>query len=196
MTCYNHPNAPTAAHCNRCGLEMCGQCTQFLDQGEYCEKCSEIVRNEEFVKTQDKELNRPDPEPVAKEQEEVAFVPPTRSRDKDKVFIWAGVAGASGMIFVAMLLYSFPLLFESAEAASLRESTQSLEDCRLVFEEISYFLRDGDTPPSTLLCADSSLPNLTSRQGNVVRVSHPNPQAYGLAEIYTTNESHEVFYEE
>lgn len=165
MACYNHPNAPTAAHFNRCGLEMCGQCAQFLDQGEYCEKCAEVIRNEEFVKTQTREFNRPEVEPVAAKKEEETFIPPTRRRESDRMFIWLGVGGSSTMIFAAMLLYSFPLLFETAEAETLRVETQRLEDCRLVFEEISYYLRGREAPPASLLCADSNMPNLISNAG-------------------------------
>jgi hypothetical protein len=196
LACYNHPNAPTAAHCNRCGLEMCGMCSQFLDQGEYCEKCAEVVRNEDFVKTQTKELNKPEIEATSVEKEEEVFIPPTRSRDKDKAFIWLGVVGAFSMIFGSMVLYSFPLMFESAEAATLRLSEQALEDCRLVFEEIGYELADGNTPPASMRCEESNIPNITSRQGGIVRVSHPNPQVHGLSEMYVTSDSHEVIYVE
>ncbi|NKB34323.1 MAG: hypothetical protein GKR91_14625 [Pseudomonadales bacterium] len=195
MACYNHPNAPTAAHCNRCGLEMCGQCTQFLDHGEYCEKCSEILYNEEFVNAQSKELNRPEPNTVQRAKQEVdTFVPPTRDADKDKMFIWFGVGGSSAMIFVAMVLYSFPLLFEGAEAAAYRVAEQSLEDCRLVFEEIGYVLEDGQTPPQSMRCPETNVPNIVSSQGGIVQVSHPNPQVHELSEIYVTSESHEVVY--
>lgn len=175
---------------------MCGQCTQFLDQGEYCEKCSEIIRNEEFVNTQSEKLHRPEPDVAPAEQGEESFVPPARGKEGDKMFIWFGVGGSSAMIFAAMLLYSFPLLFESAEAAAFRESEQSLEDCRLVFEEIGHLLEGGQTPPDSMRCAESNVPNIVSTQAGVVRVSHPNPQVHGLSEIYVTSDTHKVIYVE
>jgi len=112
------------------------------------------------------------------------------------MFVWLGFGGSSAMIFVAMLLYSIPLLFESAEAQALRESTQALEDCRLIFEEIGYLLEDGQTPPDSMHCEESNVPNIISTQEGIVRVSHPNPRAHGLSEIYVTSDSHEVIYVE
>lgn len=171
-------------------------CSQYLAQGEYCEKCAEIFRNEEFVKTHSTELNKPEIEAATVQKDKDVFIPPTRSKDKDKAFIWLGVGGAFSMIFVSLLLYSFPLLFESAEAASLRLSEQALEDCRLVFEEIGYYLADGETPPDSMRCEESNIPNTVSRRGGIVRISHPNPQVHGLSEIYVTSASHEVIYVE
>lgn len=145
-------------------------CTVFLDQGEFCEKCADANQSEAFVSSQSDSLNKPEPESVHAEPD----LPPTREerkKDADRVYIWAGVGGSTAMLFGAMLIYAFPNLFaDQAQVAAWAEE-QRLEDCRLVFEEITYVLRSGD----------------------IVRVDHPNPGLYGLSEIYVTNESHQVF---
>ena len=196
MTCYNHPNAPTVAHCKSCDVAMCGMCTQFLDAGEYCEKCAASIQSEAFVASQSKQLNKPefDAAPVTTAQPQEEFRPPTRDRGKDRVFIGLAMGGSALMIFFSMLLYSFPLLFEDAETAATRQAVQALEDCRLVFEEIGYVLEDGELPDDTLRCAETNMPNIVSRSGDTIRVSHPNPEAYGLSDIYVTNDDHEVVF--
>lgn len=167
-------------------------CTLFLDEGEYCEPCSEIVQQETFVSQQSESLNRPAPEAIAAEPD----IPPTdieKRREQDRVYIWAGIIGASAMITVGMGVYAFPNLFADDAVLAAQAEEQRLEDCRLVFEEITYVLRAGGTPDDSMSCDDINTPNLIRRTGDVVRVDHPNPAAYGLSEIYVTNESHQVF---
>lgn len=160
--------------------------------GEFCEKCADAIQSEAFVSSQSDSLNKPEPESVHAEQD----LPPTREerkKDADRVYIWAGVGGSTAMLFGAMLIYAFPNLFaDQAQVAAWAEE-QRLEDCRLVFEEITYVLRSGDIPDDSLTCEGSSSPNLIRRTGDIVRVDHPNPGLYGLSEIYVTNESHQVF---
>lgn len=167
-------------------------CTIFLDKGEFCEPCSQIVESEEYVSVQSETLNKPATETLHAEPDE----PPSdiqRRREQDKVYIWGGVVGASLMIAVAMGLYAFPNLFTDSAVLAAQAEEQRLEDCRLVFEEITYVLRAGEVPDETMACEGSPAPNLIRRTGDVVRVDHPNPAAYGLSEIYVTNESHQVF---
>ncbi len=167
-------------------------CTVFLDQGTYCERCAEAAQSEALVSERADTLNRPEPERIHAEPD----LPPSaaeKRKDADRVYIWAGVGGSAAMLFGAMLIYAFPNMFaDQAQVAAWAEE-QRLEDCRLVFEEITYVLRAGNVPDETLTCEGSSSPNLIRRTGNIVRVDHPNPGLYGLSEIYVTNESHQVF---
>ncbi len=166
-------------------------CTVFLDQGEYCEKCAEAVQSEAFVSKKSDSLNKPEPERARSEPD----LPPTREekrKDADRIYIWAGVGGSTAMLFAAMVIYAFPNLFTDQAQVAVWAEEQRLEDCRLVFEEITYVLRSGGMPDESMRCAGTSAPNLVRRIGNVVRVDHPNPGQYGLSEIYVTNESHQV----
>lgn len=167
-------------------------CTVFLDKGEFCEPCSQMVEQEAFVSAQTESLNRPAAEAIHTEPD----LPPTdyeKRREQDKIYVWGGVIGATLMITVGLGIYAFPNLFTEEAVLVARAEEQRLEDCRLIFEEITYVLRAGDIPDDSMTCAGSPAPNLIRRTGDIVRVDHPNPAAYGLREIYVTNESHQVF---
>lgn len=168
-------------------------CTLFQDQGEFCEPCAAVLESESFVEKQSAQLNRPAQRDLGEEKEkEVDFIPPTRDRGQDKIYVWLGVGTSFAMIFFGLLVYAYPTLFmDSATLAAMQED-QRLEDCRLVFEEITYLLRAGETPDESMSCEGTNVPNLVRRIGSTVRVDHPNPAQFGLTEIYVTNESHQV----
>lgn len=194
MNCYNHPNAPAIEKCARCEVDMCGTCANFLDSGAFCEKCVSAVETEDFVAAQSNKLNRSEIEQVlSKHAEENEAERAGVEKRKDGVVLWLGFGGGSAMIFVSLLIYAFPMLFQfDRAAAEAFEASQALEECRLVFEQIGYQLEDGEAPDPALQCADSNVPNMVERRGNTVRVSHPNPRRYGLSAIYVSSETHEV----
>lgn len=198
MYCYNHPNAPAVEKCARCEVDMCGMCANFLDSGAYCEKCVSAVETEDFVTAQSNKLNKAEIDLVlSKHAEEKENELANTEKRKDGVVLWLGFGGGSAMIFVSLFLYAFPALFLfDAEAAAAFEASQALEECRLVFEQIGYQLEDGEEPNPSLSCADTNVPNIVERNGNTIRVSHPNPRAYGLSAIYVNNQTHEVVLEE
>jgi len=195
--CYNHPNAPSVEKCARCEVDMCGTCANFLESGALCEKCISAVETEDFVTAQSKKLNKTEIELVLSKHAEGKEADHSGvGKRKDGVVLWLGFGGGSVMIFISLLIYAFPMLFQfDAQAAEAFEASQALEECRLVFEEIGYQLEDGEEVDESLQCADSNVPNIVERQGGRVRVSHPNPRAYGLSAIYVSNETHEVMLE-
>ncbi len=194
MICYNHPNAPAIEKCARCEVDMCGMCANFLDSGVYCEKCVSAVETEDFVTAQSNKLNRKEIDLVlSKHAGEKEAERAGGEKNKDNGILWLGFGGSSAMIFVSLAIYAFPTFFQfDAEAAAAFEASQALEECRLVFEEIGYLLEDGDALDPSLRCADTDAPNIVERRGQSVRVSHPNPGAYGLSAIYVSSETHEV----
>ena len=197
MRCYNHPNALAVASCIRCSVEMCGVCTQFLDSGEYCDKCAEAIQAESFVTSQSQKFNKRDHGSANHEFSKQPFEPPTREKERDKSIIILGIGGSVAMLFFSLLLYAFPRVFDfDADAAAAIATAQALEDCRLVFEEIGYLLDRGELPDSSHRCAESNAPNILSQEGDLLRISHPNPEIHGLSDIYVTSESHEVVFVE
>lgn len=168
-------------------------CTLFLDSGEFCEPCAAALESESFVDRQSAQLNSPTSKDLGEDKKtEAEFIPPTRHRDQDKLYIWLGVGTSFSMIFFGLLVYAYPSLFlDSATLAAMQEE-QRLEDCRLVFEEITYLLRAGDLPDESMSCEGTNIPNPVRRVGSTVRVDHPNPGQFGLTEFYVTNESHQV----
>ena len=194
MSCYNHPNAPTAAVCKHCGLDMCGMCTKYLDDGEYCEKCAVVAEADAYMKSRSRSvehreaqtsrqsIREADPEAEALQ----------KSHDKDRIYIWGGIGGATLMLFVSMGIYAFPNLLADSEVLAAQEAALELEACRLVFEEIGYMLSNGNMPDASMRCDGTNVPNVISRGADGVRVSHPNPAQLGLEAMYVTSNSHEV----
>ena len=168
-------------------------CTLFLEQGEFCESCASALENESFVEKQVAQLSRPKAATNRTQKKRISSSSQNLDRKQEKLFIWVGSFGSSAMIFFALVVYAFPTLFVSAETLATEAEEQRLEDCRLVFEEITYVLRSGETPDSSMSCEGISVPNTIRRNGDIVRVDHPNPAMFGLSEIYVTNESHQVF---
>lgn len=197
MNCYNHPNAPAVEKCARCEVDMCGMCANFLDSGAYCEKCVSAAETEKFVTAQSNKLNKSEIDLVlSKHAKDRDADLENSEKRKDGIVLWLGFVGGCAMIFISLVIYAFPTLFLlDAEAAAAFEASQALEECRLVFEQIGYQLEDGEEPDPNLQCADANVPNIIERRGNSVRVSHPNPRAYGLSAIYVSSETHEVVLE-
>lgn len=172
-------------------------CANFLDSGAFCEKCVSAVETENFVTAQSNKLNKSEIDLVLSKHAEGKDADHESSeKRKDGLVLWLGFVGGCAMIFISLVIYAFPTLFLlDAEAAAAFEASQALEECRLVFEQIGYQLEDGEEPDPNLQCADTNVPNIVERRGNSVRVSHPNPRAYGLNAIYVSSETHEVVLE-
>lgn len=176
---------------------MCGTCANFLAAGAFCEKCVSAVETEDFVTAQSNKLNKSQIDLVlSKHAEDKAADREGDEKRKDGMVLWLGFCGGCAMIFVSLVIYAFPTLFMmDAEAAAAFEASQELEQCRLVFEQIGYQLEDGEEPNPALRCSDTNVPNIIERRGDTVRVSHPNPRAYGLSAIYVSSDTHEVVLE-
>lgn len=168
-------------------------CTVFLDEGGFCENCAEKVQSEALVAARSDELNKPVEEPLVQQAADAEPTAIEKKHDQDRLYIWLGIGGSTLMMTAAMAIYAFPNLFVDEAVLAAQAEEQRLEDCRLVFEEITYVLRAGGVPDESMSCEGSPSPNLIRRTGDTVRVDHPNPAAYGLSEIYVTNESHQVY---
>lgn len=194
MACQNHPNAPTAATCKSCGVELCGMCTKFLDSGEYCEKCAVVAEADAYMKSRSREMEYREAEAAhasigetTAEKESIA-----KAKDQDKLYIWGGVGTAMTMLCVALGLYAFPNLLTDGETLARQDMLMDREQCRLVFEEIGYLLARGEMPDPSMRCEGTNTPNIINRNGNTVRVSHPNPAQLGLLELSVNSQSHDV----
>ena len=115
-----------------------------------------------------------------------------KARNKDGIFIYGGIGIASLMLCASLGLYAFPGLMKPEEQLAQEQSITRLEECREVFQAIGIMLSEGQIPDSTMSCPGTNVPNIVSRQGNRITVSHPNPRQFGLTELYVTNASHRV----
>lgn len=193
MGCINHPAAPVAATCKRCKVELCGICARFLDSGEYCEKCAATVEADAARKSRERsqverEMQAIEANSARIEEEEVR----QKSRDKDLLFLRGGIAVGVLLLCTSLGLYAFPDLLKSDEQITQEQSIINQEACREVFQAIGIILSEGQTPDDTMRCPGTNIPNLVTRRGNTITVSHPNPRQFGLNEIYVSSDSHRV----
>ena len=172
-------------------------CANFLESGVFCEKCVSAAETEDFVAAQSSKLNKVEIDLVlSKHAEDKKAEQDGGGKRKDSLVLWLGFAGGSSMIFISLLLYAFPMLFQvDAEAAAAFEASQKLEHCRLVFEQIGYRLEEGVQIEPELRCADTNVPNIVERSEDTVRVLLPNPSDYGVTALYVSNDTHEVVVE-
>lgn len=182
--CINHPNAKAIATCNDCGIDLCGMCSNFIDETVLCERCSEISETEKFVSSQSENLERPNSTMVVDEPATETFNPPTRRKIQSNVIQWA-VIGVGGCIIAAQLyFYNNPAQVQQDPSAIAREQQlSSLVQCMLIFREIGLILQDGRMPNGDMLCADSTAANIAVNEEGSIRLFHPNPQHYGHKEI-------------
>jgi hypothetical protein len=194
--CINHPNAPTAASCKKCNAELCGICTRFLDSGEYCEKCAAVAEADAYLKSRDR---NEEARGVAAAQITTTRIDEEelrqKERSKDGIYVKGGAVIGCLMVIVSLGLYAYPNLTKSDEQLVQEQSIVRLEECRQVFEAIGIMLSEGQTPDGSMSCPGTNIPNIVSRQGNRITVSHPNPRQFGLTELYVTSDSHRVVME-
>ena len=109
-------------------------CTLFLDSGEFCEPCAAALDSESFVEKQSAQLNPPNSKDLGEEKKaEAGYIPPTRDRGQDKLYIRLGVGASFSMTFFGLLVYAYPTLFMDSAMLAAIKAEQRLEDCRLVF---------------------------------------------------------------
>lgn len=190
--CHNHPNGKAIAVCHKCAVDLCGMCGNYVDDIVLCEGCAEIYENEKYVSSQTQKLESPQSTLVADDPEAESFVSPGQ-RQKNNKLIPSVVIGLSAcVIAVQLYFYNNPSPVEQDPAALARQQAiASLVECMLVFREIGLTLQDGRMPDGSLVCNDSSVPNVVSNEGDSLRISHPNPQYYGYAEISVSGDEPE-----
>jgi len=190
--CSNHPNAKAIATCNSCESDLCGMCSNFIDESVLCEPCSEIFEAEKFVSTQSESLERPKSTLVVDQLATENFNPRTHSKKTGKAIQRAVIVVGVCIISAQLYFYNNPTQVQQDPSAIAREQQlSSLVQCMLIFREIGLILQDGRMPDSSMICADSPVLNGVRNEDGVLHIYHPNPQYYGYGEISVSNEDPE-----
>ncbi len=106
-----------------------------------------------------------------------------------KLFI---IAIGSIVVFAGLYVYSHPNFLEGdSEDRARRLAAITLVDCLWIFQEIGEILEENRMPDPALRCDESDTPNIITRAGDTIRISHPNPEFHGYSEIFVTNHSHD-----
>ncbi len=97
----------------------------------------------------------------------------------------------SSAVLIYLIRLASPYTFEFDVGAKVaREAAWDLEDCLYTFLEIGELLAEDQLPDASLRCPNTVVDNVIRRSGDDIRVSHPNPAAFGLRELYVTNQDH------
>ncbi len=193
VSCKNHPNVEAIDNCARCDAPLCGMCANFTDTGIFCETCERIHETEQLVAARTREL---DPqfdqilgEAITPENPELETSGKSRHKG-ERVFLLGG-GFVTLALYVGMFIYSHPNFLEGSEEQARRIAAQAFEDCVYTFQAIGEILEEGDMPDPSLRCDESTVPNVITRDGDTIRIAHPNPTIHGYSQIFATNISHE-----
>ena len=171
---------------------MCDLCANHTEAGILCESCVKIRENEHFVAAQAERSNLQTGQLLA---EAANTLKPELSktgkprRNPVKLFI---IAIGSIAVYAGLYAYSHPSFLEGdSEARTSRVAAAALVDCLWIFQEIGEILEENRMPDPALRCDESETPNIITRDGDTIRISHPNPEFHGYSEIFVTNHSHD-----
>lgn len=171
---------------------MCDLCANHTEAGILCESCVKIRENEQFVAAQAGRSNLQTGQ-LPKEAAKTLSPEPSKagqpSRNPVKLFI---IAIGSIVVFAGLYVYSHPNFLEGdSEDRARRLAAIALVDCLWIFQEIGEILEENQMPDPALRCDESDTPNIITRAGDTIRISHPNPEFHGYSEIFVTNHSHD-----
>ena len=171
---------------------MCYLCANHTEAGILCESCVKIRENEHFVAAQ---AQRANPQTGQLRTEAAKTLGPELSKagqsrtNPVKLLI---IAVGSIVVYAGLYVYSHPNLLEGdSEARAGRLAAAALVDCLWIFQEIGELLEENLMPDPALRCDESETPNIITRDGDTIRISHPNPEFHGYSEIFVTNHSHD-----
>jgi len=167
---------------------MCGLCVNYTDTGVFCEPCLKIHETEKFVAAQSRQLDHganPSQATAIRTENSQAATPRKRIPQIAQGLI---IAACFAFIFVRFYFSESPTSVEVDTETLARElELTALVRCMLVFKVIGEILQTGEMPDPLLGCEQADEPNLISREGDIIRISHPDPGIYGYREIFVTS---------
>ena len=188
VNCKNHQFVPSIAVCIDCKSPLCGQCSRFGDDGVRCERCAATHETAQLVAARSEKLKKPERININEALPNEDAPAPYKKKQGPK---WIGklvLAILSIAIAIPLYFYAYPAYVEIDSPTKEREqSVTALMQCLLVFRQIGELMQSGQEPDMSLQCASPSGPNIVRRNDTTIRVSHPNPQLYGVREISVTN---------
>ncbi|MDA1370776.1 MAG: hypothetical protein O2971_08465 [Proteobacteria bacterium] len=191
--CEKHPFAPSIANCSKCAMALCGMCATYTDDEVLCEDCTEIRAAEKYVSKQTSQLQRSSKpahvEPLQTKPDEPAY---RKKAGNQQTLQWGVTILASGII-AYQFLFASRTDFVPMDAAAIAQqnAVAPLASCISIFREIGSLLRTNQLPDESLRCDQSGTPNIISREGGDIKISHPHPDFYGYTEIYVSRSNPE-----
>ncbi len=185
--CINHPLVAAIDTCASCKKPLCGMCGNYANLQAFCLSCYKDYEAETLVKQRNTQANTPKPSRLTEELDEAVFSPPTKSKVN-----FAAIR--TGLISICILVigwnlyrYNQPVeVIRDASVVQIERSQAALIQCLSIFTEIGQLLAAGGDSAIDLRCTDTTLNNKIQNIEGERRVTHPNPNFYGVKEIYVS----------
>ncbi len=168
---------------------MCGVCANFTADGELCDKCLDAGEIAKAVEARSQ--SRPDNKFGQMLSEDASNIAEPRKapleasiekREKLHMVIVIFSVIFIGIRVVTSLGSASLLTQQQVRAQEL--SIAQLNDCVSVFWEIAAEFSAGRVPDASLACRETNDPNIITRDGDDIIVTHPHPKLHGYSEIY------------
>ncbi len=187
MKCENHPAANAAEQCVSCKAPLCGMCCNFEEEGVYCDRCLAALESKRKLEAEVKRREEPRSEIVYDDPESEESKQKSE-RNKDKVVVWGVILAFATIGAVQLYRYGNPSGVGLTAAEQARnQQLVSMVQCAGVYRQIGLLLAESRNVPADLLCMAQPAPHIVTRDGDLVKYSHPNPQVFGYTEISVTN---------
>ncbi len=186
MKCENHPGVDSIDQCAVCSVPLCGICANFTDSGVLCERCVQNQVNSAFVDSQNKPSD--DFKKMLNEPAAVSLAPKKQRIEesiekREKMHIAIVILSC---VFIAVRLFTSigsPGVLNQSQVQAEELAIQQRTLCVQVFWEIAALLQEGELPNESLRCGELGVPNIISRVGDDIIVTHPNPRLLGFSEL-------------
>lgn len=187
LKCKYHPGVDAIADCSNCNTPICGICSNFTDSAVLCDRCVDVALIAEFVDSQSKPANQTNPLLVTKDTPDAKPKKQTLEESLEKREKLHMTIVIVSFLFIAFRLYTTI----GAASALTQQQIQGeeivinrLNLCVMVFWEIAAQLQNNREPDASLACAETDDPNIISRIGDDIIITHPHPELLGYSEIF------------
>ena len=187
MSCNFHPNVDAIENCSKCNTPLCGLCASYLEAGVFCEACVSLHEAEQLLAEKFQQQNQANGamQEVSSDGE---YTTTASGESKNPQLVQWLVIGAC-MVFMSVRLLGFPGSTPDPAITDIPVAElqlDSLVQCMLVFEEIGEILQSDEIPDPSLRCNPLDLEYIITRDGDDIRVSHPDPSIYGVNELFVS----------
>ena len=197
MNCVYHPSVEAIAACAGCKVSMCGICTNFSDDGEYCDRCLAAGEAAKILEAKSQVAARPDKFGEIIGSNKAKYEEPRKAsieasiEKREKIHMAVVIVS---VIFIAIRVVTSVgsnTLLTQQQIRVEEPAIEKLNNCVTVFWEIASELSAGRVPPATMACAETNDPNIITRNGEEVIITHPHPHPHpdlhGYKEIYVAS---------
>lgn len=186
--CFNHRGARAIAICIGCSASLCGVCSRFADDGARCERCAQAHEDSQLVRARSEQLSEPAPGVTSAVTAPAATDLPGQPSAILNWLPWIGLVLVLGGVGTSLYFYANPQIVVPESPTREREETATaLIRCLQVFRQIGEQMAAGQEPDMRMQCDPPSGPNLLERDEDTIRVSHADPQLFGLQTLYVSN---------